>query len=84
MNKKYTFVQFIAACEGEIFDNIEDDWLGWAERFVDHFPHIMKTEPHFGDCTNHAVSCSICIYKTLLLDYEEYYFNEEEWRKTNL
>jgi len=83
-SNKYTFAQFIGAIEGDDFDNPTEDDLKWGEQFVDSFPQIMKTERHFGDCTKAPVSCSICIYRTLLLDYEEYCFNEEEWRKTNL
>jgi len=83
-NKKYTFVEFMAACEGDDFDSPSQDNIDWAEQFVDAFPKIMKTEVHFGDCTNHAVSCNICIFETLLRDYRKYYFNEEEWRKENI
>jgi hypothetical protein len=84
MNKKYTFHQYIAAIEGDDFDNITEDNLKWADQFIDAFPKIMKTELHYGDCTNVPCTCTICIYRTLLLEYEEYYFNEEEWRKVNL
>ena len=81
---KYTFVQFIAACEDDNFDNPSIDNIKWAEQFIDAFPQIMKTELHFGDCTKAPVTCNLCIYRTLLLDYEKYYFNEEAWRKENL
>lgn len=83
-NKKYTFAEFIGAIEADDFDNPTQDYLDWGSNFVDAFPQVMKNEVHFGDCTNQAVTCNICIYETLLKDYYKYYFNEEEWRKENL
>ena len=84
MSKKYTFAEFIGAIEGDDFDNPSEDNLAWGRQFVDAFPQVMKTDIHFGDCTKEPVTCNICIYQTLLEDYREYYFNEEEWRKVNL
>jgi hypothetical protein len=82
-NKKYTFYEFVAAIEAEDFDNPSSDDFKWSEQFVNSFSEIMKTDYHFGDCTNAPCTCTICIYKTLLMDYEEYYFNEEKWREEN-
>lgn len=83
-NKQYTFVEFVAAIESDDFDNITENALKWANSFINEFPNIMKTEYHFGDCTGHAITCAICIYENLLLDYKEYIFNEINWRKSKL
>jgi hypothetical protein len=80
-NDKYTFVQFLAAIESDDFDNIDKVWLDWANKFVEHFPEIMKTEQHGGDCTKMPGSCPVCSYESLLAEYRIYYFDEERWRK---
>lgn len=80
---KYTFVEFLAACEGEEFDNIEESWMDWAKMFVKNMPTVLQDEFHGGGCTNEAYSCLICSYQTTLEDYSEYTFNESEWRKEN-
>lgn len=83
MNRKYTFVEFIAALDCDDFDVLEDSWVKWAEQFVTHL-NSPDSNYHHGDCTKQPVSCYLCVMETLLKDYREYYFNEEEWRKENL
>lgn len=80
---KYTFVQFVAALESKDFDDIEPGWLNWAEGLIDKYPKMLN-EVHHGDCTKSAISCNLCVLESLLEDYRNYFFNEEEWRKENL
>lgn len=84
MNQKYTFAEFVGAIEGDDFDNPTKNDLMWGNQFVDYFPEMMKTQQHGGDCTKEPYTCPICIYQTLLTDYEKYVFDEENWRKENL
>ena len=83
MNRKYTFVEFVAALECDDFDVLEESWLKWAKEFVSHL-NTDEVGVHYGDCTNQPISCYLCVIETLLKDYREYYFNEERWRKENL
>jgi hypothetical protein len=86
MNKKivkYNFLQFIAACESNDFDVIEESKLEWATEFIHAFPVVMQSAIHCGDCINLSAPCPICIYETMLADYYEYYFNETNWRMNN-
>jgi hypothetical protein len=83
MNKKYTFIEFIAACESDDFENINNRWVDWAKEFTSHLNSDINNI-HYGECTNHTVSCYLCTIETLLKDYKEYYFNEDEWRTKNL
>jgi hypothetical protein len=83
MNKKYTFIEFIAACESGNFDNIDDSCMSWANEFVSHLNSDINNI-HLGDCTKQPVSCYLCTIETLLKDYREYYFNENKWRIENL
>ena len=83
MKKKYTFIEFIAACESDDFDNIDVTWIPWANQFVSHLNSEYGCI-HYGDCTKHAISCYLCNIESLLKNYKEYYFNEVEWRTENL
>jgi hypothetical protein len=83
MNKKYTFIQFVAANESDDFDSIDETWIPWAKEFVSHLNSDV-VNIHHGDCTNQPVSCYLCTIENLLKNYKEYYFNEEEWRQKNL
>jgi putative lipase involved disintegration of autophagic bodies len=74
---KYTFVEFIAAQEGEDFNVIEPDNLEWAKRFVGYMG-MCSNLIHIGDCTKENVSCILCVYEVYLKEYREYYFSQEE------
>lgn len=80
-NKKYTFFEFLGACESEDFDNIEPSYIEEYKRMI---PLFLEQTIHDGDCTKQPASCSLCCLETLLAGYREYYFNEEKWRKENL
>jgi hypothetical protein len=82
-SKKYTFVEFVAAWESDDFDDIEPSWLRWAEHLIENYGKLLNAH-HLGDCTKTPISCNLCVLESLLTDYREYYFNEEEWRKNNL
>lgn len=82
-NKKYTFIEFIAALDSDDFDNIDPNWLKWAEGLIDKYPKMLNAG-HAGDCTKMPISCNLCVLESLLSDYREYFFNEEEWRNNNL
>lgn len=73
---KYTFVEFIAAQEGDDFNVIEQDNLDWAKGFVESMGRSGKWI-HEGDCTKQNVSCPLCVYELYLKEYREYYFSEE-------
>lgn len=81
--KKYLFVEFLAAMEGDDFDVLEKSWLDHYQRFVDRIPEMLQTV-HYGDCTRSCQTCDICLLEGFLKDYREYYFNEDKWRKDNL
>jgi hypothetical protein len=81
---KYKFNEFLAAMESDDFDIIEESWLEWANKFISSIPNVLMTDYHGGDCTKMPAPCPICVYETLLTDYREYYFDEENWRKENL
>jgi hypothetical protein len=73
---KYTFEQFIAAQEGDDFNNIELSNLEWAIGFVESMGKSGKWI-HEGDCTKQNVSCPLCVYELYLKEYREYYFSTE-------
>lgn len=92
MNKKYTFVEFVAASEhgiipdkdGYSFDNPNPQWL---ETWKNWIPDFLTTEPtssHYGDCTKQNITCQLCLLEMLLKDYYKYYFHEEQFRKEDL
>ncbi len=74
---KYTFVEFIAAQEGDDFNVIEPDNLTWATGFVESMGQSANWI-HEGDCTKQNHSCPLCVYELYLKEYREYYFREEE------
>jgi hypothetical protein len=74
---KYTFIEFIAAQEGDNFNVIEGDNLAWARSFVKGMGDLPNWE-HEGDCTKENYTCTLCVYEQYLKEYREYYFKEEE------
>jgi hypothetical protein len=73
---KYTFIEFIAAQEGDDFNVIEPSNLTWAESFVKSMGDISNLI-HEGDCTKQNISCTLCVYELYLKEYREYYFQPE-------
>jgi hypothetical protein len=80
-NKKYTLFEFLGALESDDFDKPE---ISYIEDFKKFFPKYLEQQIHDGDCTKQPITCLLCCMETLLADYKEYYFNEEEWRKINV
>jgi hypothetical protein len=74
---KYTFIEFIAAQEGDDFNVIEPSNLTWAESFVKYMGDTGNLF-HIGDCTKQNHTCTLCVYELYLKEYREYYFREEE------
>ena len=74
--KKYTFIEYLAACESEDFDKLDESWIPWATDFVDDIPRTLKEEKHEGDCTKQSHTCSLCLIETVLNDYYRYYFDK--------
>ena len=74
---KYTFVEFIAAQEGDDFNVIEQDNLEWAKGFVESMGRSGKWI-HEGDCTKQNVSCPLCVYELYLKEYREYFFKQQD------
>jgi len=75
--RKYTFIEFIAAQEGDDFNVIEDHNLGWARSFVKGMGDLPNPK-HEGDCTKENYTCTLCVYELYLKEYREYFFKEEE------
>jgi hypothetical protein len=73
---KYTFIEFIAAQEGDDFNVIEGDNLAWARSFVKGMGDLPNWE-HEGDCTKENYTCTLCVYEQYLKEYREYYFQPE-------
>lgn len=73
---KYTFVEFIAAQEGDDFNVIEPSNLTWAESFVKYMGDVGNLF-HIGDCTKQNHTCTLCVYELYLKEYREYYFQPE-------
>ncbi len=73
---KYTFVEFIAAQEGDDFNVIEPSNLTWAENFVKYMGDVGNLF-HIGDCTKQNHTCTLCVYELYLKEYREYYFQLE-------
>jgi hypothetical protein len=73
---KYTFIEFIAAQEGDDFNVIEGDNLAWARSFVKGMGDLPNWE-HEGDCTKENYTCTLCVYELYLKEYREYYFQPE-------
>jgi hypothetical protein len=71
---KYTFIEFIAAQEGNDFNVIEGDNLAWARSFVKGMGDLPNWE-HEGDCTKQNHTCTLCVYELYLKEYREYYFD---------
>ena len=74
---KYTFVEFIAALEGDDFNVIEPINLKWAKGFVESMGNISDLI-HHGDCTKQNISCELCVYEVYLKEYREYYFDKQD------
>jgi hypothetical protein len=73
---KYTFIEFIAAQEGDDFNVIEGDNLAWARSFVKGMGDLPNWR-HEGDCTKENYTCTLCVYELYLKEYREYYFQPE-------
>ena len=73
---KYTFVEFIAAQEGDDFNVIERENLEWAISFVISMGESSNLI-HEGDCTKQNHTCTLCLYELYLKEYREYYFYPE-------
>ena len=73
---KYTFVEFIAAQEGNDFNVIERDNLIWAKSFVEYMGDVGNLQ-HIGDCTKQNHTCTLCVYELYLKEYREYFFYPE-------
>jgi hypothetical protein len=82
-DRKYTFIEFIAALESKDFDNVDSSWMEWALTFVEEIKNPVNSK-HEGDCTRTPAPCYLCVFEGLLNDYRDYYFNEEKWRGENL
>ncbi len=85
---KYSFLYFIAALEGKNFDEIEENNRKWAISFLSKLPSSIvgigeeSGGEHHGDCTQDNYSCVLCVLQDLLEQYSQYYFHEEEFRKS--
>ena len=77
MMSKYTFVEFIAAQEGDDFNVIEPSNLEWAKRFVGSMGNLSDWS-HYGDCTKQNVSCPLCLFELYLKEYREYFFKQQD------
>jgi hypothetical protein len=78
--KKYNFTEFVAALEGENFDEIEPINLQWA---TETFGTIsLKDQVHGGDCTKMPGTCYLCHLEDYLTQFHQYTFNENEFRKS--
>jgi hypothetical protein len=73
---KYTFIEFIAAQEGDNFNVIERENLEWAKSFVKGMGESSNSI-HEGDCTKQNHTCALCVYELYLKEYREYYFQPE-------
>jgi hypothetical protein len=76
---KYTFLEFVAAQEADDFNNIGPKDITWAAKFLNEFAQNGRWEfnyEHFGDCTKFAGTCSLCLLKQLLQEYEDYFFRD--------
>ena len=83
--KKYTFVEFVAALEGEDFDVLEDSWLEWSKKFIEVLPKShLSFGRHQGDCTRESVVCELCLYEYYLREFKVYSLDEEKFRKEHL
>jgi hypothetical protein len=80
---KYTFVEFIAAQEGDDFNVIEGDNLEWAISFVISMGESSNLI-HEGDCTKQNHTCTLCLYELYLKEYREYFFKEDTLEKEAL
>lgn len=74
--KKYTFVEFVAAQEGDSFNEIEEVNLRWAENYIKSLTYLADMV-HEGDCTKENMTCGLCLTELLLQEYKEYYFKKE-------
>lgn len=81
-NRKYSLIEFIAACESENFDIIEEGWLEWATNFANYLPTACKEDKPFKKGTI-GISPITALYN-YLEDYHDYFDNETEWREANL
>lgn len=82
-NMKYTFIEFLAAYEGDDFDVIDPMWLDHYKKSVNAYSEMLEKESHGGDCTKEPYTCGLCLIEHQLKDYREYVFNEEKWRNDN-
>jgi len=79
---KYSFVDFIAACESNNFDEVEETNRTWVKSFLKSYENVWNEE-HSGDCTNQPHTCSFCLITEWLIDYKGYCANEAKWREEN-
>jgi hypothetical protein len=74
---KYTFIEFIAAQEGDDFNVIEGDNLAWARSWIKGMGDLPNWR-HEGDCTKENYTCTLCVYELYLKEYREYYFKQQD------
>lgn len=79
--KKLTFIEFFAACQTTDFNNIQPIYLEYATKFINNL--FLNQNIHHGDCTKQCETCYLCLLEEYLKDYNDYFFNEEQWRKEN-
>jgi hypothetical protein len=80
---KYTFIEFIAAQEGDDFNVIEGDNLAWARSWIKGMGDLPNPI-HEGDCTKENYTCTLCLYELYLKEYREYFFKEDTLEKEAL
>ena len=72
MSKKYSFIEFLAALEGDDFNTIKESNLIWAKNFANM--KIDENDTHRGDCTNESTPCKLCSLQYHLELYKDYVF----------
>ena len=82
--RKYTFVEFQAAMEGEDFDVLEESWVDHYRNYNNNHTPNSLNDVHSGDCTKSCHTCDLCLLEYNLKEYREYFFDEAAWRKKYL
>lgn len=83
MPKKYTFLEFLAATNGNDFDNLLESQIEPSLRFLeDIFLELKKNSKHSKNCIN-TKGCNLCKLERLLKEYFLYTFDESLYREMN-
>jgi len=69
----YSFIEYIAALEGETFDVLEPKWLNWAVDLI----APLNRQAELGNFLDEGM---YTMYTEKLAEYQQYKYNFDNWK----